>query len=314
MVLLSKSVSINDYQEIKQLIGKTENLILDNSIVKKLESIFDADPSVIESKIISETTTHYSNQSETGRFLFFIKHSLLAFTSNFEYRNPKIFDCEISERTFIVECLSPIFKSFRNAFPEVKYDWIEKEVDSIKIANKMFMTQARLRKTDLLVTHLVDGKEIVDVEVSGPPYNPQESHTVGDIKKLLMMAVCNLCCIFGNDLNCKIEDAKKIKSFSIQVIGDRLTLFSVSLFDRRKYLAVELASCIIPFSLDSIVYFLKIFNFFQILKNEIFEQKEFRKKIMINTPEEDKMKVQDWLHFPDPSLKPLPDFLDAITI
>ncbi|CAJ0871094.1 7811_t:CDS:2 [Entrophospora sp. SA101] len=207
-------------------------------IVKKLESIFDADPSVVGSKIILETTTHYSDQSETGR-------------------NPKIFDREISERTFTVECMSPIFKSFRNAFPEIKYDWIEKEVDSIKIANKMFMTQARLRKTDLLVTHLVDGKEIVDVEVSGPPYNPQESHTVGDIKKLLMMAVCNLCCIFGNDLNCKIEDAKKIKSFSIQ---------------------------------------------------------EFRKKIMINTPEEDKMKVQDWLHFPDPSLKPLPDFLDAITI
>ncbi|CAH1756901.1 5359_t:CDS:2, partial [Entrophospora sp. SA101] len=91
--------------------------MINNSIVKKLESIFDADPSVVGSKIILETTTHYSDQSETGR-------------------NPKIFDREISERTFTVECMSPIFKSFRNAFPEIKYDWIEKEVDSIKIANK----------------------------------------------------------------------------------------------------------------------------------------------------------------------------------
>ncbi|CAJ0764430.1 2642_t:CDS:2, partial [Entrophospora sp. SA101] len=138
-----------DTPESPMILTPNKTIIFEHIIVKKLESIFDADPSVVGSKIILETTTHYSDQSETGR-------------------NPKIFDREISERTFTVECMSPIFKSFRNAFPEIKYDWIEKEVDSIKIANKMFMTQARLRKTDLLVTHLVDGKEIVMLRFQFP--------------------------------------------------------------------------------------------------------------------------------------------------
>ncbi|CAG8459177.1 1144_t:CDS:2, partial [Acaulospora colombiana] len=99
---------------------------------------------------------------------------------------------DMSERSYIVECLSPILRAFRNAFPEVKYEWIEKDVKTLKDASDMFAINVRARKTDLLVLRLSDAMEILHVEVSGPPYKPEKKHTVGDAKKLLMMAVCNL--------------------------------------------------------------------------------------------------------------------------
>ncbi|CAG8597816.1 4157_t:CDS:2 [Acaulospora colombiana] len=95
----------------------------------------------------------------------------------------------MSERSYIVELLSPIFRSFRNAFPEVRYEWIEKDVKSLKEAGKMFAINVKARKTDLLIMRLSDGREILHIEVSGPPYKPEKRHTVGDAKKLLMMAV-----------------------------------------------------------------------------------------------------------------------------
>lgn len=64
------------------------------------------------------------------------------------------------------------------------------EVKSVKEAGNIFAINLRARKTDLLVMRLTDTTEILHVEVSGPPYKPEKKHTVGDVKKLLMMAVC----------------------------------------------------------------------------------------------------------------------------
>ncbi|CAG8824285.1 20422_t:CDS:1, partial [Dentiscutata erythropus] len=110
------------------------------------------------------------------------------FVAIFEYMSPKVLARDMSERSYIIECLSPIFRSFRNAFPEVRYEWIEKDVKSLKEAGNMFAVNVRARKTDLLVMRLSDGKEILHIEVSGPPYKPENKHTVGDAKKLLVMA------------------------------------------------------------------------------------------------------------------------------
>lgn len=95
--------------------------------------------------------------------------------------------------------------------------WVEKDVRSIKEANIMFMGNIGERKADLLILRLSDARELLNVEVSGPPYRSTKKHTVGDIRKLLVMAVCSLCRLLGNNLDCNIEDAKNVKTYSIQV-------------------------------------------------------------------------------------------------
>ncbi|PKY55772.1 hypothetical protein RhiirA4_548898 [Rhizophagus irregularis] len=264
--------------------------------------------------VFSATINHVKETIDEGTYreiekLFLMKNRLGITSQRWQ-------DRDMSERTFIVECLSPIFRAFRNAFPDIKYDWIEKNVTSIREANNMFVDDISPRKTDLLVVRLSDGMEILNTEVSGPPFKATISHTVGDVKKLLMMSICSLCRIFGNNLDCSAKDAKGIKTYSIQVVGDRLTLFSVSITDQKKYLAVELASCMIPFSFDSISYYMKIFNFFAIIQAEFKEQEKLRKKIYSSIPIENTERIRDWLYLPEDSflydLKPIPEDIDEI--
>ncbi|CAG8734980.1 31575_t:CDS:2 [Racocetra persica] len=207
-----------------------------------------------------------------------IRHALLDFIAMFK-NLPKVLNRDMSERTYIVESISPIFRSFRNAFPEVKYEWIEKDVRSVKEAGSMFAINIKSRKTDLLVIRLSDATEILHVEVSGPPFKADKKHTIGDIKKLLMMAA----------------------------IGDKLTLFSVSLVDKKKYLAIELASCVIPFSFEEIGCYIKIFKFFAIIRNELNEQKKLLKKFRTFVPsvEDDTSKLREWIDLPEDNLIPV---------
>nr|CAG8477317.1 10514_t:CDS:2 [Entrophospora candida] len=306
--LVKKSVDESLFEKIERLIKMRNKLILSKPMMQKLKTIFEANFTEITLKIITETEREKNTEkTEESQFLFFIRHALLDFVAMFENLSPRILNQDMSERTYIIESISPIFRSFRNAFPEVKYEWIEKDVRSVKEAGRMFAINIKSRKTDLLVIRLSDATEILHVEVSGPPFKADKKHTIGDIKKLLMMAVCNLCRILASNFDCPIDYAKKVKSYSIQVIGDKLTLFSVSLVDKKKYLAIELASCVIPFSFEEIGCYIKIFNFFAIIRNEFSEQKKLLKKIRTFVPsvEDDTSELREWIDLPEDDLIPV---------
>jgi len=183
--LIKQTTEEKLYEEIERILQMRNKLVLKGSINKKLEVIFQSDYSEIFSKIVEETVTEQDNETtEEARFLFFIRHTLLDFVAMFKYLTPKVLDRDMKERSYIVECLSPILRAFRNAFPEIKYEWIEKDVDSIKKVNKIFMSNINQQKTDLLVLRLSDASELLKIEVSGPPYKSTKRHTVGDAKKI----------------------------------------------------------------------------------------------------------------------------------
>jgi hypothetical protein len=118
---------------------------------------------------VEETVTEKGNETiEEARFLFFIRHTLLDFVAMFKYLTPKVLDRDMKERSYIVECLFPILRAFRNAFSEVKYEWIEKDVELIKEVNKIFIGNINRCKTDVLVLRLSDMNELLKSEVSGP--------------------------------------------------------------------------------------------------------------------------------------------------
>ncbi|GES76049.1 hypothetical protein GLOIN_2v1804648 [Rhizophagus clarus] len=83
------------FEEIERILQSRNKLVLEESILKKLEE---------------------------ARFLFFMRHALLAFVAMFKYLTPKVLDRDMEERSYIVECLSPILGAFQNAFPDVKYE------------------------------------------------------------------------------------------------------------------------------------------------------------------------------------------------
>ncbi|CAG8538327.1 hypothetical protein C2G38_2200012 [Gigaspora rosea] len=121
-------------------------------------------------------------------------------------------------------------QAFRNVFPDIKYMWLEKDVRSIKEANLMFTSNFGERKTDLLIL--------------------------------------SLCRPLGNNLDCNIEDAKNVKTYSIQVIGDQLTLFAISLA--------------------------------AVIRNEFLEQEKLLRKICAFIPTDNYSEnLREWLHLPD---------------
>ncbi|CAG8660516.1 19539_t:CDS:2, partial [Dentiscutata erythropus] len=254
--LVKETLEEQAYEKVKNMLQMGNKLAIKDSIVEKLEKIFQTKYSEIESKIILETKIEDNQTTEEDRFIFFIRYALLDFVSMFKYLMPKVLDRDMLERSYIVEYL--------------------------------------------LILRLSDARELLNVEVSGPPYRSTKKHTVGDIKKLLIMAICNLCRLLGNNLDCNIEDAKNVKTYSIQVIGDRLTLFAVSLANKKKYLAVELASCIIPLTFDAISCYKKIFNFFAVIRKEFVEQEKLQKKIRSYIPADNCTEnLREWLHLPD---------------
>ncbi|GBB84815.1 hypothetical protein RclHR1_01140004 [Rhizophagus clarus] len=314
--LVKETIEKQLFEEIERIYKMRNKSVLKSPIVKKLEVILQSDYSVIASKIMAETEIEDNEITEDARFLFFIRHTLLDFVATFKFLSPKVISWDMSERSYIVECLSPILRAFRNSFPDIRYEWIEKDVGSIKGANNIFLCDIQPRKTDLLILRLSDATEILDTEVSGPPFNSTKKHTIGDTKKLLLMSVCSLCKILANNFDCPIKDAKGVRTYCIQAISDRLTLFATSLIEKKKYLAIELASCIIPFSFDTISCYTRIFNFFAIIRKEFVEQEEIQKKIRSFIPSADNGNYEDlreWIHQPDDDLAVLTeDDMDEI--
>ncbi|CAG8659411.1 27391_t:CDS:2 [Dentiscutata erythropus] len=231
--LVKETIEKLVYEKVKNMLQVGNKLVMNDLIVKKLENIFQASYSKIESKVILETNIENNQTMKENRFIFFIQYALLDFVFMFKYLMPKVLD------------------PFRNAFPDIKYMWLEKDIRSIKEANLMFTKN----------------------------FGSKKKHTVGDVKKLLIMAICSLYRLLGNNLNCNIEDAKNVKTYSIQVIGDRLTLLAISLISKRKYLAVELVSFI---------------------WNGFLEQEKLQKKIRSFIPIDNcSENLRKWLHLPD---------------
>lgn len=57
-----------------------------------------------------------------------------------------------------------------------------------------------------------------------------------------------------------IETFKKIEVYTIQVIKDRMTLYSTSIFNKQKWKHIELRSAIIPTKWDDIYLWVKLFE------------------------------------------------------
>ncbi|RUS26985.1 hypothetical protein BC938DRAFT_483866 [Jimgerdemannia flammicorona] len=235
---------------------------------------------------MKETVPEGNDQTDDDeRFKFFVRYVLLDFVASFKYRAPQILLRDIFEGRLLSNVFLQSSVHFETHF-------------------RIFVTRQHVQtgKADHLILQLSDGREIVNVEVSGPPFKPRGAHTVGDIKKLLMVAVCNLCRLFGNFLDCDVEIE--------DVIGDRLTLFTVSIAGRKEYLVIELASCIIPFAFDDMRCYTKIFNLFAVLRNELVQQEKLRKKLHSSVPSN--VSVRDWLHIFDADLEVESDAVDEI--
>ncbi|CAG8696427.1 11670_t:CDS:10, partial [Funneliformis caledonium] len=156
---------------------------------------------------------------------------------------------KIGERKYIVQNLSSLFKFYETTFGNITIDWIESHSLSAKLSKSP--TSSGIVKLDAKGVRSFDDKEIWHMEVSGPPSSPTTDHAVA----LLL-----------DHLDVPLKTAMNIKVFSLQAIGYRITLYSLSMREDGSFLATELASAVIPFSFEgrskykAVLYLMVLFH------------------------------------------------------
>ncbi|EXX72098.1 hypothetical protein RirG_072540 [Rhizophagus irregularis DAOM 197198w] len=149
---------------------------------------------------------------------------------------------KVGERKYIIQNISSLFKFYEVTFGNVSFDWIESHSPASKLAKSP--TNSGIVKVDISGNFSRRG--------IGPPSPSSGDHAINDAKKSLHTDILNLIAILLDHLRVLVEDATKVKVFSLQVIEYRMTLYSLNMLNDGTFLTSELYSTLLPFSLDAI--------------------------------------------------------------
>ncbi|RUP41882.1 hypothetical protein BC936DRAFT_138290 [Jimgerdemannia flammicorona] len=220
----------------------------------------------------------------------------------------------IKERKYIVQNIAPLFRFYELTFDTMTFDWIESHTH-------------RLRKSRRIRT--LDDKDFWQVEVAGPPSLPSPKYATDETKKSLHTDLLNLVAILMEYLDYSVEVASQIKVLGSQIIGDRMTLYSLNMQMDGSFLASELYSAIFPFPFDARNRFkavlrmmtvfhcrcttrqlLQLVDFFYGFQDEVTEQVSLMKKLDIMADDYQGQSVRDVLAIP----KSLHDVLRGLLV
>ncbi|CAG8725402.1 7424_t:CDS:2, partial [Acaulospora morrowiae] len=167
-----------------------------------------------------------------------------------------------SERKFLVERVSTPFKLVEYVFGTIITYWVEKEIMSTKATEFVDnpIDEPVSKKADALVTDLTYNIDVMNMESSGGPFQQDRKHTLEDSEKISNTGVNILLTSLRKYLGASVETAKKLKTFNIQIVEDRITLMEVSLYKPRICKEIEVRSAVFPFSLSSIGEYMRIFE------------------------------------------------------
>ncbi|CAB4408186.1 unnamed protein product [Rhizophagus irregularis] len=184
---------------------------------------------------------------------------------------------KVGERKYIIQNISSLFKFYEVTFGNVSFDWIESHSPASKLTKSP--TNSGIVKVDISGVRLFDDKEI---------FHAESLHT----------DILNLIAILLDHLRVLVEDATKVKVFSLQVIEYRMTLYSLNMLNDGTFLTSELYSTLLPFSLDAISKYKGILYLMAVLHEEITKQISIMKDFDLAVHHNGKSIVRDVLKIP----------------
>ncbi|CAB5375495.1 unnamed protein product [Rhizophagus irregularis] len=194
---------------------------------------------------------------------------------------------KVGERKYIIQNISSLFKFYEVTFGNVSFDWIESHSPASKLTKSPTNSGVRL----------FDDKEIFHAEVSAHHRHHQVIMLL-TAKKSLHTDILNLIAILLDHLRVLVEDATKVKVFSLQVIEYRMTLYSLNMLNDGTFLTSELYSTLLPFSLDAISKYKGILYLMAVLHEEITKQISIMKDFDLAVHHNGKSIVRDVLKIP----------------
>ncbi|CAG8474489.1 3956_t:CDS:10 [Paraglomus brasilianum] len=205
----------------------------------------------------------------------------------------------MGERKYIVQNVSPLFTFYERTFGLVYFDWIESHSRAAKLARSP--SESGIVKVDANGIRVRDNQEVWHLEVAGSPYIFSTKHAGDNARKSMNLELVTLVAVLREYLSAPIRLAKRLKIFSCQVIGDRITLYSLSLMEEGKFLAEELESAKFPLSFAARIRYIGIFKMMARFHDELMEQEEIIGKIEASLYDstDESLKVRDVITLPD---------------
>ncbi|PKK65747.1 hypothetical protein RhiirC2_785706 [Rhizophagus irregularis] len=181
-----------------------------------------------------------------------------------------------SERKFLVERVSTPFKLVEYVFGTIITYWIEKEIMSTKATEFVDdpIGDPVSKKADALATDLTYNLDVMNMESSGGPFQQDRKHTLEDSEKISNTGVNILLTSLRKYLCASVETAKKLKTYNIQIVEDRITLMEVSLYKPRICKEIEVRSAVFPFALSSIGEYMRIFELISYYVDGLLKRQE----------------------------------------
>lgn len=153
------------------------------------------------------------------------------------------------------------------------FEWIEKLSKATKnIHSALGNTTENGRKNyacDLIGSSRTDLKEVVYFEQSGGSHDNNEKHCEQDLKKVVNESINGLKEKLRNFRDCPVSEVSKLKTFSIQLIENRLTLLGVNIIGPHLYGVTELKTCEIPFGWNCVDMHIDILDMFFFLLDSL---------------------------------------------
>ncbi|CAB4445286.1 unnamed protein product [Rhizophagus irregularis] len=167
------------------------------------------------------------------------------------------------ERDWIVDKISPMFTYMQATFiNKIKFHWIESDIEPTheRLVFEGNTTNKYRMKADMVGVRLSDSRQVVFLEMNGAPTDFLKPHSIGDTYKTLQERIDSLNSMLLNYLNYDVRFAERIRSLTIQGIGDRLTLRTLFLRGKNDYKDEEEFSAGFPLNWDFRFQFIEIFE------------------------------------------------------
>ncbi|KAJ3147769.1 hypothetical protein HDU89_005128 [Geranomyces variabilis] len=184
-----------------------------------------------------------------------IYHMALATTTDFynmvRYKPNACIPAHNAERKYLVEQISPVLKMVEHTFGTISFKWIERHTNATKDINCMMLgtDDATTYAVDVIGVFGGDNAELLFLEQSGGScFEKSRPHAKDDSIKVANESINGLRARLCKFLDVPVELAKKVRSYAMQLIANRLTLMSLSIVGPNEYCFVELKSACFPFA------------------------------------------------------------------
>ncbi|KAI9486311.1 MAG: hypothetical protein EXX96DRAFT_39065 [Benjaminiella poitrasii] len=228
------------------------------------------------------------NLPKNKPFFEFIKYAMLDFLLNL--KRPENYNNN-DERSIYCEVFISLFKAFGNCTQSLGYTCLKhrcekkaKDSDYVWLVSNDF---AKEKKNNLKLLDGV-GRLIANdtlnyflIESSGFDGDKVVSHSLNDTLKNIKNGHDNLKFFVSNYRNASFETIKKVHLFSCQIIRNKITLLKYSIKSPTTWKVVECRSASVPLHFSDALEYIKVFELFAFLQNDICEQEKVLRQLKL---------------------------------